>query len=97
MFITIELLLTSLPSNLVSPRLHIRSITFGVGFLENLPRLLLAAGCLLRMRAQGRLLRSDCPFDVSVGPNYPPGFAGVNPGRLVIRQVLILYRFGQAY
>jgi hypothetical protein len=96
-FITFALLLTSLPSNLVSPRLHIRSVTFGVGFLENLARLLLAAGCLLMMRAQGGLLRSDCPFDVSVGPNYPPGFSGVNPGRLVIRQVPILYHFGQAY
>ena len=80
----------------MSPRLHIRSITFGIGFLENLAHLLLAAGCLLMMRAQGRLLRSDYPFDVSVGSNYPPGFAGVNPGRLVIRQAPILYRFGQA-
>ena len=96
MFITCVLLLASLPSNLVSPRLHIRSITFGIGFLENLAQLLLAAGCLLRMRAQGRLLRSDCPFGVSVGPNYPPGFEGVNPGRLVIRQAPILYHFGQA-
>jgi hypothetical protein len=85
----------------VSPRLHIRDITPSIGFLENLSGPLLAVGYLLSvlglmLRAQGGLLRSDCSFVVPLGPNYPPGLAGVNPGRLVIRQVPILYHFGQA-
>jgi len=97
-FITYALLLVSLPSRPPSSRQLIRDITPGIGFSRNLSCPLLAAGYLLsHLRAQGELLRSDCSFSVSVGSNYPPGFAGVNPGRLVIRQAPILYHFGQAH
>ena len=101
-FITYALLLVSLSSRLPSSRQHIRGITLGISFSRNLFLPLLTAWLPAQwpgvqvLRAQGGLLRSDCSFDVSVGSNYPPGFAGVNPGRLVIRQAPILYRFGQA-
>jgi hypothetical protein len=78
-FITCTLLLTPLPSYHASSRQHIRDITLGIGFSRNLSLPLHAAGYLLsHLRAHGGLLRSDCSFVVSLGPDYPPGLVGVN-------------------
>jgi hypothetical protein len=79
-FITYLLLLAPLPSNHTSTRQHIRDVTPGIGFLENLSRSLLAAGCLLSSsESAGRVTSFRLSVFRTFRAKLSTGFCGSEP------------------
>lgn len=79
-FITYLLLLAPLPSNHASPRQHIRDVTPGIGFLENLSRSLLTAGCLLSSsESAGRVTSFRLSVFRAFRAKLSTGFCGSEP------------------